>query len=116
MPEFTDTYAVNVTGVYYSILAFLPLLAAGNEARYKFRPDVSSQIVAISSIAGFSRMKGASFAYNSSKAALTHLMKHLGTWCARWGVRCNVVAPGSMSSLGLLIDKFFVYIPVVPMG
>lgn len=101
MADFTRTYEVNITGVYYSVLAFLKLLDKGNNARNRFREGVSSQVVAISSIAGHSRLKGASFAYNSSKAGLTHMMKQLSTWCGRWNIRCNVISPGSMSSLGL---------------
>lgn len=94
MDEFTNTYQVNVTGVYYSALAFLKLLDKGNAARNRLRPEVTSQIVAVSSIAGYSRLKGASFAYNSSKAALTHLLKHLSSFCGRWNIRCNTIAPG----------------------
>lgn len=111
MAEFTHTYEVNITGVYYSVLALLKLLDKGNSPTNRFRDGVSSQVVAVSSIAGYSRLKGASFAYNSSKAGLTHLMKHLSTWCGRWNVRCNVIAPGSMSSLGLS-HYFMIPIPV----
>jgi NAD(P)-dependent dehydrogenase (short-subunit alcohol dehydrogenase family) len=111
MSEFTRTYEVNVTGVYYSVLAFLKLLDRGNQANNRFREGVTSQVVAVSSIAGYSRLKGASFAYNSSKAGLTHLMKHLSTWCGLWNIRCNVIAPGSMSSLGLS-HHFMIPIPV----
>jgi NAD(P)-dependent dehydrogenase (short-subunit alcohol dehydrogenase family) len=111
MEDFTHTYEVNVTGVYYSVLAFLKLLDAGNKGNNRFREGVSSQVVGVSSIAGYSRLRGASFAYNSSKAALTHLMKHLSTWCGRWDVRCNVISPGSMSSLGLS-HHFMIPIPL----
>lgn len=111
MSEFTHTYEVNVTGVYYSALAFLKLLDKGNNPRNRFRDGVSSQIVAISSIAAHSRLRGASFAYNSSKAGLTHLMKHLSTWCGRWNIRCNTIAPGSMSSLGLS-HHWMIHIPI----
>ncbi|KAE9971159.1 hypothetical protein EG328_005813 [Venturia inaequalis] len=94
MPEFTNTYNVNITGVYYTILAFLTLLAKGNQREQKWNRDVSSQVVVVGSIAAFSRMKGASFAYNSSKAGVTHLSKHLSTFFGRWNVRVNVIAPG----------------------
>ena len=111
MSEFTRTYEVNITGVYYSVLAFLKLLDKGNKGQNKFREKVSSQVVAISSIAGHSRLKGASFAYNSSKAGLTHMMKQLSTWCGRWDIRCNVISPGSMSSLGLS-HRWMISIPI----
>lgn len=100
MNEFSETYNVNVTGVYYSILAFLTLLDRGNKMKDgKWREGVSSQVVVVGSIAAYSRMKGASFAYNSSKAAVTHMVKHLSTYFGRWNIRVNVIAPGSKSTL-----------------
>lgn len=97
MQEFTATYAVNATGVYYSTLAFLELLDAGN-AQGNMGSDVRSQVIATSSIGGFSRLNGASFAYNSSKAAVTHMMKMLATAFLPYKIRCNVLAPGIFPS------------------
>ncbi|KAJ5022362.1 hypothetical protein PSV08DRAFT_220835 [Bipolaris maydis] len=97
MQDFTQTYAVNVTGVYYTALAFLTLLDAGN-TKGNFCTGVRSQIIAVSSIGGFSRLSGASFAYNSSKAAVTHMMKMLATSLAPYRIRCNVLAPGIFPS------------------
>ncbi|XP_014553719.1 hypothetical protein COCVIDRAFT_40250 [Bipolaris victoriae FI3] len=97
MQDFTQTYAVNVTGVYYTALAFLTLLDAGN-TKANFCAGVRSQIIAISSIGGFSRLAGASFAYNSSKAAVTHMMKMLATSLVPYRIRCNVLAPGIFPS------------------
>lgn len=97
MEEFTDTYAVNTTGVYYTTLAFLDLLDAGNQ-KGNMGPDWRSQVIATSSIGGFSRLKGASFAYNSSKAAVTHMMKMLATSFVPYRIRCNVLAPGIFPS------------------
>ena len=39
-----------------------------------------------------------SFIYNSSKAAVHHLMKNLGAHFVPFDVRCNVIAPGCESS------------------
>lgn len=97
MEDFTETYAVNTTGVYYTTLAFLNLLDAGNKKEI-MGPDWRSQVVATSSIGGFSRLKGASFAYNSSKAAVTHMMKMLATSFVPYKIRCNVLAPGIFPS------------------
>jgi diacylglycerol diphosphate phosphatase/phosphatidate phosphatase len=97
MEDFTRTYAVNTTAVYYTTLAFLNLLDAGN-TKANMGPDWRSQIVATSSIAGFSRLPGASFAYNSSKAAVTHMMKMLATSFVPYKIRCNVLAPGIFPS------------------
>lgn len=106
MAEFTETYNVNITGVYYTILAFLTLLDKGNQQEKKWHKDVSSQIVVVGSIAAFSRMKGASFAYNSSKAGVTHLSKHLCTYFGRWNIRVNVIAPGCKSIQHSLLVAF----------
>jgi NAD(P)-dependent dehydrogenase (short-subunit alcohol dehydrogenase family) len=97
MEDFTQTYAVNATGVYYTALAFLTLLDAGN-TKGNLGAAVRSQIIATSSIGGFSRLAGASFAYNSSKAAVTHMMKMLATSLAQYRIRCNVLAPGIFPS------------------
>jgi NAD(P)-dependent dehydrogenase (short-subunit alcohol dehydrogenase family) len=97
MEDFTETYAVNATGVYYTALAFLDLLDTGNQ-KANMGPELRSQIIATSSIAGFSRVKGASFAYNSSKAAVTHMMKMLATSFVPYKIRCNIFAPGIFPS------------------
>lgn len=97
MEDFTKTYAVNVTSVYYTTMAFLELLDAGNK-QSNIGPDWRSQVIATSSIAGFSRLKGASFAYNSSKAAVTHMMKMMATSFGPYNIRCNVLAPGIFPS------------------
>jgi NAD(P)-dependent dehydrogenase (short-subunit alcohol dehydrogenase family) len=94
MHDFNDVYAVNATSVYYTSLAFLELLDAGN----KHSPNIHSQIIATSSIGGFSRLSGASFAYSSSKAAVTHMVKMMSTAFVPFGIRCNVLAPGLVQS------------------
>ncbi|PVH94999.1 3-oxoacyl-reductase [Periconia macrospinosa] len=97
MEDFTQTYAVNNTAVHYTALAFLNLLDAGNKFQ-NMGADWRSQIIATSSIGGFSRLPGASFAYNSSKAAVTHMMKMMATAFVPYGIRCNVLAPGIFPS------------------
>ncbi|KAF2005419.1 NAD(P)-binding protein [Amniculicola lignicola CBS 123094] len=61
-------------------------------------PDLRSQVNATSSIGGLSRLKGASFTYNSSKVAVTHMMKMLATSFAPYKIRCTVLAPGIFPS------------------
>ncbi|EMD00140.1 hypothetical protein BAUCODRAFT_366689 [Baudoinia panamericana UAMH 10762] len=93
-PEtYTKALHVNCTGVYYTAVAFLELLHEGNVRRNVAQ---DSQILITSSIAGFSRALASSFAYSTSKAAVTHLAKMLSTSLAGNGfhIRCNVVAPG----------------------
>jgi NAD(P)-dependent dehydrogenase (short-subunit alcohol dehydrogenase family) len=97
MEDFTHTYSFNTTGVYYTTMAFLELLDQGNK-RGNMGPDWRSQVIATSSIGGFSRLNGASFAYNSSKAAVTHMMKMMATAFVPYKIRCNVLAPGIFPS------------------
>jgi NAD(P)-dependent dehydrogenase (short-subunit alcohol dehydrogenase family) len=47
-------FEVNVTGVFYTTLAFLELLDAGN-AEGRALEGVSSQVITISSIGGYRR-------------------------------------------------------------
>lgn len=91
--EFNKTLSTNVTGVFHTAMAFLPLLDAGNK---KANVAQDSQILVTSSVAGFSRFLAASFAYSTSKAAVNHLCKMLSTTFAQqnFRIRVNVVAPG----------------------
>jgi NAD(P)-dependent dehydrogenase (short-subunit alcohol dehydrogenase family) len=91
--DFTFAAHVNNTAVFYTAVAFLDLLDAGNKQR---NLPQDSQIIVTSSIAGFSRQLASSFAYSSSKAAVTHLVKMLATYFAQAGyhIRANVIAPG----------------------
>lgn len=93
MEDFTNAVHVNNTAVFYTALAFLDLLDAGNKKR---NVPQDSQILVTSSIAGFSRHLASSFAYNTSKAAVTHLVKMLSTYFSQAGyhIRANVIAPG----------------------
>jgi len=93
MASFTQTLHLNTTAMYYTALAFLGLLDAGNK-QGNMPAGVRSQIVATGSIAGFNRAVGAGWAYNASKAATHHLVKMLATGLVPWGVRCNALAPG----------------------
>lgn len=98
--EFAKTFELNVTAVWFSIMAFLPLLEKGNE---KGNVGQRSQVLTTSSIAGFNRMAPGGFAYGQSKAATTHLMKQLASNLAPYKIRCNVIAPGCKSSLTVRI-------------
>lgn len=76
-------------------MAFLPLLAQGNERTKGY----TSSVVNVSSISG--AMKGNSagqFAYASSKAAFTHLSRMLATTFTQVKVRVNIIAPGVFPS------------------
>lgn len=108
MEDVTRTFHVNVTGAYFTMVAFLELLDAGNKravagAAGAFgapvtkggrAPSVQSQVVFTSSLAGFSRGYWSQGDYGASKAAVTWLMKQASTNLAPYGIRTNAIAPG----------------------
>lgn len=104
---FQDTFEVNVTAVYYTTVAFLALLDKGN--KHGGIPGVTSQVVTVSSIAGF-RRDGAvtGIAYHTSKAAVTHLGKVLANLLKDWNIRSNIIAPGIYPS-GPFNYLYFLY-------
>ena len=93
MDAYNQTLNVNVTSVYYTAIAFLGLLDAGNK---KKNVPQDSQILVTSSVAGFSRYLASGFAYSTSKAGVNHLVKMLSTFLAQqqYHIRCNLIAPG----------------------
>lgn len=106
--DFAETFATNVTSVYYTTVAFLDLLHQGNvrQQRHEFpiglvgnplpRPPYhSSQVLSVSSSGSFRLdSKILSPSYTLSKSACTHLGKLLANLLAPWGIRSNVLAPG----------------------
>jgi NAD(P)-dependent dehydrogenase (short-subunit alcohol dehydrogenase family) len=96
MAEFNNVFAVNVTGVLYNAMAFLDLLEEGNK-QDNCLAGVKSQVLVTGSIAAYNRSVGAGLAYNTSKAAVTHLVKMLAGLFVEYSVRVNAIAPGSMS-------------------
>ena len=94
MEAVTATYNVNITGVFYTAVAFLPLLHKANESRPGHSDKPRAQIIATASIGAFSRQNMGNFTYGPSKAAVVHLMKQLGTSLVPYNIRCNVIAPG----------------------
>jgi len=96
--DFTNIFKVNVTGVLYTTLAFLELLDAGNKEG-RGLDGVSSQVITTSSIGGLRRDKNvSSFAYQSSKAGVTHMCKILASILPEYGIRSNIIAPGIFPS------------------
>ncbi|KAI8715841.1 hypothetical protein NCS52_01092700 [Fusarium sp. LHS14.1] len=92
MEEFTNTYHVNCTSVFYTAIAFLQLLDKGNkQSNYQCG---RSQVIATSSIGSFNRKITAGFAYGTSKAATTLMLKILATYLVPYRIRANVLCPG----------------------
>ncbi|KAL7622175.1 hypothetical protein AAE478_007678 [Parahypoxylon ruwenzoriense] len=89
--DYTKTFAVNTSAVWYTAISFLKLLDAGNK---KGNVEQWSQVVAVSSIGGFNKVNTGGFAYGQSKAACTHLIKQLSVALPQWNIRANVICPG----------------------
>ncbi|KAJ4423381.1 hypothetical protein N0V82_001985 [Gnomoniopsis sp. IMI 355080] len=94
--RFNQTLSTNVSAVYYSIVAFLPLLAAGNTQGNAMQ---SSQVIVTNSIAAFSRMSDVNLDYSASKAASLHMTKQMAsmfsTGFSKHQIRFNIIVPGS---------------------
>lgn len=96
----TETFKVNVTGAHFTVVAFLPLLDAANKRRPPQVPGSGvlspprPQVIITSSIGGFMREIATGFAYQSSKAAVTALIKTLSTTLLEYHIRVNGIAPG----------------------
>ncbi|RFU75122.1 short chain dehydrogenase reductase [Trichoderma arundinaceum] len=91
MEEFTQSFHVNVTAAFYTVLAFLDLLDEGNK---KAVVSQKSQVIITASVATYARLPKAGFAYGSSKAAAAQLAKQLATLLAPHKIRVNSIAPG----------------------
>ncbi|KAH6880348.1 hypothetical protein B0T10DRAFT_519276 [Thelonectria olida] len=91
MEEFTNTYHVNCTAVFYTAISFLHLLEKGNQSGYQ---GGRSQVIATSSIGSFNRKITAGFAYGTSKSATTMMLKVLATYLVPYRIRANVLCPG----------------------
>ncbi|KAK2062086.1 hypothetical protein LY76DRAFT_589824 [Colletotrichum caudatum] len=72
--DFNETLA-NTTATFFTVAAFLELLEEGNK-RGNFKQK--SQVIAISSIGGYSRQP-LGVAYQASKAAVFHMFEQLST-------------------------------------
>ena len=101
--DYTNTFVVNASAVWFSVMAFLDLLDAGNK---KANVVQKSQVIATSSIGGFNRMVPGGYAYGQSKAAVTHLMKQLATNLVPYEIRANVIAPGRKHALSNKFESF----------
>ena len=88
--------STNIAGSYFTFLAFLGLLGAGNTHPNSVGKAgvLQSQFVTTTSSGGLYRAESPSYVYCASKAALNHFTTSLATEFARFGIRANVIAPG----------------------
>lgn len=109
LEDFTNIFAVNVSGAFFTMMAFLELLDEGNtnasfggyggmsDAVGKAVSAVQSQIVVTSSISAYVRGSMTPPSYGASKAAVLHLAKQASSQLAGYGIRVNALAPGCKS-------------------
>lgn len=93
--DWGDVFKTNVTGVYFSTLAFLPLLQASIGDKY---PPRSPSVIVISSMSGIMRDSQGHFAYNAAKGATVHLSKLMSAEFEKADIRVNSIAPGYFPS------------------
>jgi NAD(P)-dependent dehydrogenase (short-subunit alcohol dehydrogenase family) len=94
--SFNDTYALNDTATFFTIIAFLGLLDAGNQS--STRDGIQSSVLITSSNAAFQRKLATGVAYITSKAASLQMAKLLSTFLGPHGIRVNALAPGIFPS------------------
>ncbi|EDU51554.1 FabG Dehydrogenase with different specificities related to short-chain alcohol dehydrogenase [Pyrenophora tritici-repentis] len=95
MEEFNQTFALNTTAAFFTVVAFLELLDKGNKAG---NLQQKSQVICIASAGAFNRVPMAGYAYAGSKSAAVHIMKQLATNLVPYDIRSNVIAPGLFPS------------------
>lgn len=95
-PEWADVFNTNVTSVYFTTVAFLPLLQASQ--KHSQRAPRSPSVIVISSMSGIMRNSQGHFAYNAAKGATVHLSKLMSSEFEKTNIRVNSIAPGYFPS------------------
>ncbi|PAV19207.1 short-chain dehydrogenase [Pyrrhoderma noxium] len=95
--SWSSLHAVNTTSIFFVTTAFLGLLTCGASEE---GTGGHSSVVNVTSISGIGRLSQDHFAYNSSKAASSHLTRMMATEFVlkRVPVHVNAVAPGVYAS------------------
>ena len=89
----------NVASVYFTTVAFLPLLqAAINASSPHASGHLSPSVIVISSMSGIMRHAQGHFSYNAAKGATVHLAKLMSAEFQKNGIRVNSIAPGYFPS------------------
>ena len=92
--DWTKTFDTDVTAVYFTTVAFLPLLQAGTQKR----GHLSASVIVISSMSGIMRHSQGHFSYNTAKGATVHLSKLMSAEFQKARIRVNSIAPGYFPS------------------
>lgn len=90
--NWTDEYRTNTAQLYFTTLAFLPLLQKATDHQYSY----SGCVINITSISGIVLKSQGHFSYNASKAAANHVTRMLASEICNQGIkiRINAIAPG----------------------
>ncbi|KAK1075123.1 hypothetical protein LTR74_000529 [Friedmanniomyces endolithicus] len=92
-----DCYNVDVTAVYFTTVAFMPLLQAAIKPKGPLE-NFSPSVITTSSMSGLMRNSQGHFAYNTAKGATVQLTKLMSAEFMKAGVRVNSIAPGYFPS------------------
>jgi len=95
--EWARTFETDSTSVYFTTVAFLPLLQAGIEPNGPL-PKFGASVITTSSMSGLMRHAQGHFNYNAAKAATVHLTKMMSAEFQRTSIRVNSIAPGYFPS------------------
>lgn len=83
-----------MTAVYFTTVAFLPLIQAASEQH----GHMSASVIVISSMSGIMRHAQGHFSYNAAKGGTVHLSKLMSAEFQKLGIRVNSIAPGYFPS------------------
>lgn len=92
-----ETFETDVTSVYFTTVAFLPLLQASIQPEgplERYGPSV----ITISSMSGLMSHAQGHFSYNTAKGATVQLSKLMSAEFMQTGIRVNSIAPGYFPS------------------
>jgi len=92
--QWSDTYKTDVTAVYFTTVAFLPLLQKASVKHGSLSPSV----IVISSMSGIMRHSQGHFSYNAAKGGTVQLTKLMSAEFQKLGIRVNSIAPGYFPS------------------
>lgn len=95
--DWADTFNTDVTAVYFTTVAFLPLLQATRDAKGR-AGHMHPSVITISSMSGIMSHAQGHFSYNAAKSATIHLSKMMAHEFKDTGVRVNSIAPGYFPS------------------
>ncbi|KAI9841695.1 MAG: hypothetical protein M1837_000427 [Sclerophora amabilis] len=119
-PDWSSVFTTNVSAVYFTTVAFLPLLqsssnsfathdqhqrspppTASTATKETHRPRTTrhgASVIVISSMSGIMKDSQGHFSYNAAKGATIHLSKLMSAEFEKAGIRVNSIAPGYFPS------------------